>query len=619
MAARGTFYFAYQDNFSDLSQRDVITAFIYGIRFDASTIITFIGLPLLLTLIPHRFAQHTGWQKTWLWFIYAMFVVLAIALVADFIYFGFVNRHIGTEITLFSGDPQLMMDIIISDYGQLTLIFWLLVCAFAFLWHRWFSQYIHKPTRPIFRWITILLLFLAFIIIGRGGLQYKPVSVADAFAIGSTSAGYLSMNGAFAVQHAATSGQPKKIIFMPQEQAEAVVQDSLSSPNEQFLSPDYPLLRTTINRRNNKPNIVIFMLESWDAIHMDVMRRDRELSSLGVTPNFDALSRQGQLYNTFYATGQRSMDGLAAILASVPTLPGMPYIGKGLEQSRLSYLGALAKQAGYQTLFLQSSNRGSFHIDAIAAQAGFDQYLGAEDIPAIHKNVSESHDWGVWDFETLNQAHHLFEQSETPFVGLIFTSTTHNPWRVPHPRWEKFPLTNERNRYLNSLYYADWAIGEFFKLAKQTDYYRNTIFILTGDHISPFDAEPKHVPSRYHIPLLIIGPDLAPAKIDRIGSQLDILPSIIDLAGWSMPYTGLGRSLFQETPPSGIFTVNGNIIDWIEANAWLSHNLTNRIESYPPQTNPQLDAMEKKLLATYQTTLHLFLENRLFPAKYNFR
>ncbi len=618
MAARAALYFAYQDNFSGLSQRDVITAFIYGLRFDASTITIFIGLPLLLTLIPHSFAQHAGWQKTWLWFIYAMFIMLAIVLIADFIYFGFVNRHIGAEVTLFSGDPQLMIDIIITDYGQLTLIFGLLGGAFALLWHQWFSQHIHKPTHPTFRWITILLLFLVFVVIGRGGLQYKPISVADAFAIGSTSAGYLSMNGAFAVQHAAISGQPKKTTFMPQDQAEAIVQDSLSSPNEQFLSPDYPLLRTTTNRRNNKPNVVIFTLESWDAIHIDVMRRDRELSALGVTPNFDALSRQGQLYRTFYATGQRSMDGLAAILASVPTLPGMPYIGKGLEQSRLSYLGVLAKQAGYQTLFLQSSNRGSFHIDAIAAQAGFDQYLGAEDIPAIHKNVNKSHDWGVWDFETLNQAHQLFEQSETPFLGFIFTSTTHNPWRVPHQRWEKFPLTSERNRYLNSLYYADWAIGEFFKLAKQTDYYRNTIFILTGDHISPFDAEPKHIPSRYHIPLLMIAPGLAPAKIDRIGSQLDILPSIIDLAGWSMPYAGLGRSLFQDKPSSGIFTVNGNIIDWIEINAWLSHNLTNRIESYPPQTNAQLDVMEKKLLATYQTTLHLFLENRFFPAKYSF-
>jgi hypothetical protein len=107
------------------------------------------------------------------------------------------------------------------------------------------------------------------------------------------------------------------------------------------------------------------------------------------------------------------MDGLAALVAGIPTLPGTAYIGMGMEQNRMAYLGHMAEQEGYATIFLQSSKRASFHVDSIAAMAGFKTYLGAEDIPATGhaENITER---GAWDYDMLHEANRQFAAAKRP-------------------------------------------------------------------------------------------------------------------------------------------------------------------------------------------------------------
>ena len=168
--------------------------------------------------------------------------------------------------------------------------------------------------------------------------------------------------------------------FMSQQTAVELLRKQITAPSEKYIDDNFPLLSSSAvkpTQTKNKPNIVIFLLESWDSIHLDHFRKQQGSPPYSVTPTFDALVKKGRLYTRFYAAGTRSMDGIAATLASVPTLPGMPYIGTGMAQNRLSYLAEFAKEQSYHTLFWQSSNRGSFRLDSVAAKAGFETYLGA--------------------------------------------------------------------------------------------------------------------------------------------------------------------------------------------------------------------------------------------------
>lgn len=624
MLARLALFVVYREVFADLSVGQVAWSFFYGLRFDASTVSLYLGIPMVLMLLPFRWTRSTLWQGIWVWWAYLALVAMVFLLAADLIYFGFVRRHVGAEVAMFADDPVLMSDIILSEHWFALLVFAASALLVGVFWRRFLAHAPLPARRNLPRVGIAFVLLLGFVLAGRGGLQYKPLSVGDAFAGGSASSGYLAMNGAFAIQHALLGDKPTNVSYFPWDDAVSTVRRDLSAPDDKFNDATFSLYRehgvgsgvgVAATATATKPNVVVLMLESWDAVHIDVLRTQMGLPPLGATPNFDALSREGTLYTQFYATGQRSMDGLAALLASMPTLPGMPHIGKGLEQSRLSFLGQLAKSQDYQTIFLQSSNRGSFHMDSIAAQAGFDTYLGAEDIPPAHaaSDVQGSSEWGVWDHDTFQQANTLFAQAKQPFLGFLFTSTTHNPWRVPNPRWQKFEPNADREKYLNTVYYSDWALGQFFKSAKAAGYFDNTVFVITGDHISRFDVPSDDPRNGFHIPLLIVGGGVAPGIETRIGGQLDVVPTIVDMANWTTTYTGIGRSLLAPVniESGGALSVNGSLIQRVEVGGWVAHDLTRRVGGQAWVPGSDLGAIEKRLLATYQVTNKLLLENRV--------
>lgn len=615
--ARLALFLIYREDFQSMGAMAILSAFAEGLRFDLSVALIGILLPMLFMLLPFRWSHHAYWQRLWGWVIYVVLLLLIFMLAADTIYFGVVHRHAGSEINAMSADMAPMLALAIGQYGIILLLYVIGALFGALLWWRLIHPIPALPQRVWPRLLGIAVVFLLLAILARGGWSRKPINVSDAFYSNSISQGYLTLNGAFAITHALNDGAPPLHEYMPQFEAVARTQRILEGSSEPFKMSDYPIYRQTkAVVRGQKPNVVVLMLESWGAIHMDVLRQQMKLPPLGVTPNFDKLARQGRIYTNFYGNGQRSIQGAEAILAGMPSLPGMPFLGEGMEHNRQSFLGELALSQGYETFFLQSSDRGSFRFDSIAARAGFSTYEGAEDIPELNGTPKPASTWGTWDHNTFQEANKLFAASHKPFLGFVFTSTTHVPWVIPDAQWRKYSGDSDRDKFLNSLYYADWALGEYIAAAKKAGYYDNTIFVLTADHTNEFIEHTEDTPNLYHVPLLIVGPGIKPGIDGRIGSQFDIVPTIADLAGWSTGYAGLGRSLLDSRRVNErmAFCVRGDVIDMIASNGWVSHNLFHRLGSASGMSMSETDELERNLLAEYQTVNRLLSGNRVVPA-----
>lgn len=596
----------------------VLSAFVDGLRFDLSVTLIGILIPLFFMLLPFRWSHHAYWQRLWGWVIFVVLVLLVFMLAGDTIYFGIVHRHAGSEIGAVSADIAPLVALAVGQYGIILLLFVIAAVFSAQLWRRLIHPIPAVPRRVWPRLLGSAAIFFLLAVLARGGWWCKPIGVSDAFHSNSIAQGYLTLNGAFAITHALNDGAPPLHDYMPQVEAVATTQRILAGSSEPFKMPAYPIYRHIKSAAHGqKPNIVVLMLESWGAIHMDVLRQQMHMPPLGVTPNFDKLSKQGRIYTNFYGNGQRSIQGAEAILAGMPSLPGMPFLGEGIEQNRQSFLGELAQSQGYETFFLQSSDRGSFRFDSIAARTGFSTYEGAEDMPELHAAPKPPSSWGTWDHNTFQEANKLFASARKPFLGFIFTSTTHVPWIIPDARWRKYTGDSDRDKFLNSLYYADWALGEFIAAAKKAGYYDNTIFVLTADHANEFVEHAEDTPNLYHIPLLIVGPGIKSGVDGRIGSQFDITPTIADLAGWSTGYAGLGRSLLdpERIDERAAFCVRGNVIDLITSRGWVSHDLTHRLGSSGGMSLRETDELERNLLAEYQTVSRLLTENRVVPFK----
>ncbi|MDQ6988974.1 MAG: sulfatase-like hydrolase/transferase [Mariprofundaceae bacterium] len=608
----------YPDEFADLSLFEVFYAMLKGAWFiDSSISLVFLGIPfLLLYAIGHEGGQRV-YLKVLSWYAFVLLLCFTVLLVGDLLYFGLVHRHAGHEVSAaLQTSFAAVLEMLLSSYWLHFLVFLAVLVLAAKLWHMWMQQNIANMQYYSLGWWRLPLFIFVFLVVllgMRGGISSKPIQPIFAYNEGSMAMGHLVLNGAFSVLHGLEKSTMRTLNFMPKKQAESMVKSMFLSPNETVVDAQYPLLRQRTEQGSvgvKQPNIVILLLESWDGAFLDVTRSLAGKKPYGITPNYNALVKKGRLYTQFYANGQRSIDGITSLIAGIPSAPGAGYLGEGIETNAMGWLGDIAKKQGYTTSFLRGATRASFYMDKIAPLAGFDVYYGSEDLlTKLHPDAPKSQ-WGGWDYDVLMTGHQLYSQAQLPFLSVMFTVSTHSPFTLPDEQWRKFTGNSEQEKYLNTIYYADWVLGQFFKAAKEADYYHNTIFILVGDHTSGHMAQPS-LKEQHHLPLLLFGPGIEAGIDDTLGSQTDLIPTIMDMAGWSGSHASMGASLLEKRDQRSVMFTRDNMVGRIEKGGMLVYNLQRTVHFEGEASQQQ--AIEQRLKAQTQVLVDVLLYNQLYP------
>ena len=598
-AARVVLYFGHPEVFSALSPGMVLQAFVNGLRFDGSVIARLIVIPLLLMWFPLRFLDRRGWFDGFAWLIYLITLALLLLLIGDIVYFENVGRHVSYELLQLKNDLDFVVAFALKSHLFSLLGFVLFAIALGWVW----LQILRLPFKPSrFAAAKYLGLFLVIFIVGRGGVTGKIIEIIDAYGEGVPAYGHLSLNGAFTTIAFGMRVDDVNHHFFEHQEAVSLVKNG-----KPIADPDYPLL-SSYPATPKGYNLVFVLLESWNFDHVDSFGGN----GYGVTPNFDALARDGLRFTRFYASGQRSIEGIQATLTGVPALKGLPRIDAGIGISNISRLGSLVKEKGYSTVFAQASSRGSFKIDSIAAATGFDEFYGMEDVSlAMDYPDPEAAVFG-WDYDTLQLLKSQLDAKQRPFLAYAFTGTTHQPYaKLPQQFMKHLPHSaSSENGYLNTLAYADWSLGQFMAQARKSPWFDNTIFVFTADHVNKFQRG-KALTQRFHIPFLLYAPGIISAGENPvIGSQLDVLPTILDILGVDGEFAALGESLLRKQDGGEAFiTLGGQQIVLINQQGYLLHDLNRLLESRGI-AHDKVPLLEKRLLAMDQLSFELLKNNR---------
>jgi phosphoglycerol transferase MdoB-like AlkP superfamily enzyme len=134
----------------------------------------------------------------------------------------------------------------------------------------------------------------------------------------------------------------------------------------------------------------------------------------------------------------------------------------------------------------------------------------------------------VHDQYVFNRFYNDIQKEKQPFFAAMFTLSSHEPYDVPMK--PHFQGTDETTLFKNSVYYTDSIIGHFINTLKQDTLWKNTIVVFVADHGHPLPGhDPNDRPSKFHIPLIFSGGALTmKGRINNIGSQTDIVPTILD-------------------------------------------------------------------------------------------
>jgi phosphoglycerol transferase MdoB-like AlkP superfamily enzyme len=287
-------------------------------------------------------------------------------------------------------------------------------------------------------------------------------------------------------------------------------------------------------------NVVIITLESLSSSFMAHGGNTR-----GLTPNLDRLADEGLFLSNLHATGNRTVRGLEALSLAIPPLPGHSIIWRKHNRN-LETLGAVLADHGYVNRFMYGGYARFDNMDAYFAGNHY-QPIDRGQFPERHRGFGNI--WGLADEHLYDYALEQMDRdaaSGKPFLMHLMTTSNHTPFTFPEGR-----IDLPRGRP-GAVKYSDWAVGRFIEMARAKPWFKDTVFVLVADHCASSKGRVSLPPENYHIPAIVYSPaHLAPHTDTRLASQIDLVPSVLDLLGLPEHTHFMGRSVLHAYPDRG--------------------------------------------------------------------
>ncbi len=529
---RLVFFFIYVGTDASWSYLQTLIAFIVGMRFDLATSMILLVLPLTLSLIPFKNKIY----KTILHiYIQITFFVMLIIMTVDLIYYGYAHKRISFEFLIFFNDPIEISRFIFKSFW---IIFLLIPFIFYFL-NRTFKNYfiltnLNNQKCSLFNSLFLIIFIVIFSIFSiRGGWQGRPLKPIMAFQNANLPLGHLGMNGLYNILTTLYKSESYPIKDDWQK-GTTILRNMLGGAHDKFISKEYPFYRRSkFKKQAKKRNIILIVMESWG--YDDLGRSGNKKN---VTPFFDQLTKKGLLYTQHYTPGSRTIQMFPAIVSSIPALFGHIFTTSSYQYNHQWSLANILTTEGYKTFFIYAAKENSMGFSSYANLIGFQKIISKEDFNL--SEVEQDGAWGVYDEYAFQRFLEEAKEAKKPFFGMIKTIHPHLPHSVPSHHKKRFPINMN---FYDDMRYTDFCLKSFFDKVRKEDYYSNTLFIITGDHA----YGNKKTLALHHTPLLFYAPDFIPqGENDLLSSQLDIMPTILEILNLSTVHASMGKSIWSK-------------------------------------------------------------------------
>ena len=622
-----------------------LEAFANGLRLDIR-LVMYLLIPLLLALFSVRAMAARGFFRLWL--TVASSIALFLGLMEMDFYREFHQRLNGLVFQYVKEDPKTVMSMLWYGFPVVRyLLAWAVGTVILYFAFRGADRVTRSSvtraaagaSRSVAPWYgraaVFVVLLLVCVVLARGTLrQGPPLRWGDAYTTDSNFANQLGLNGSLSLIAAAKSrfGDDRTNIWkatLEQPVATQTVRDMLLTEHDKLVDPDTAPVRrdTTPPEEKTLPikNVVVILMESFAGHSVGALGRPGN-----ITPYFDNLAKEGLLFERFFSNGTHTHQGMFATMACFPNLPGFEYLMQTPEGShKLSGLPELLSARKFDDVYVYNGDFAWDNQSGFFSNQGMTTFVGRNDFV---DPVFSDPTWGVSDQDMFNRGLEELKKREgkEPFYALLQTLSNHTPYALPTPLPVE-PVTDRGslNEHLTAVRYSDWALGQFFEKARKEPYFKETLFVIVGDHgfgneqqISEMDL------GRFNVPLLLIGPGIQEKfgmRTDTVGTQVDIVPTIMGRLGGEFRQQCWGRDLLtlpEGDKGSGVIKPSGS--DQTVAIISDDHVLVQpkdmpaKVWQYKLGTNPEakvvtdpqeIDEMKKKLESFLQTATKSLLDN----------
>jgi phosphoglycerol transferase MdoB-like AlkP superfamily enzyme len=556
------FFMVYHANLtSELPIGDILLVFLHGIRMDFSMAGYFSLLPGLVLGLFFFANGRSLWR---FWFANHAIILFAACfiIVLDLELYKHWGFRLDATPIMYMGKEAAQS----GDLGKSILL--IILCLFIFtaalfLLYRYFKPRVVMLSPASWQTIPVLIVATAlFIIPIRGSFGVAPMNSGFV---------YFHDRNVFA-NHAAVN-VVWNFLYAVQKMNRLKYSDNYfdKSKTEQYFQQLFPTPDSTTHLlRVEKPNLVIILLESYSSGLIEGLGGEP-----GVTPNFNALIKEGILFDNFYSSGDRTDKGIVSVLNGYPSQPVTSMVKEPKKTQNLPYLNKVFKANGYRTEFTYGYNINYANFNSYLMHGDFDHVTHSMDFPQ-ELNTSK---WGVHDQYVFQKFLEELNAVDQPFFKIMMTQSSHEPFDVPMET--VIQGSDEIHRFMNSAYYTDKCFGEFMEKAKQSKWWDNTLIVVTADHghIYPKNQGVSN-PRRFKIPMLWLGGAIAKKDtvIHTIGGHPDIPNTILGQFGmYDNNFIFSHDILSSNYKPFAVFVYNNGFGVVKSGTVLVFDNIANRI------------------------------------------
>ena len=528
-----------------------------GLLFDTPAILYTNAIILLMFLLPLHWKERSGYYRVARWIYTIVNSIAVYANLMDCVYFPFTGKR--TTASIFAEFSNEGTGEMLKIFGSNFVSHWYLVLLAGLV--SWAFWKLFRPkgdakfcvsTGRYYLTQVIALLVAIPLCIGaiRGGFTKatRPITISNANQyVNRPAETGIVLNTPFS-------------IFRTLKKTPFVVPDYLSDDEAQALYT--PLHQPSDSAAFMARNVVVIILESYSKQHIGFYNKTlRGGTYQGFTPFLDSLlTTQAMTWRYSYANGRKSIECMPSVLSSLPNFVEPLFLTPASLNAMSGLARELGENKGYATAFFHGAQNSSMGFHAFARATGFQQYFGRDEYnadPNFHGDDDFDGTWAIWDEEFFQFFASQLKLMKEPFMTALFSASSHDPFVIPEKYQGRFP---QGERPLQQcIAYTDYALKLFFEEASKQPWFKNTLFVITADHVSQ-QIDPFYCTTlgNYCVPIILYAPgdpSLHGYNEERVVEQIDIMPTVLGYLHYDKPYIAFGQDMLK-TPSNGGFALH---------------------------------------------------------------
>lgn len=528
----------YHDLYTGATLGDYLSVMYHGLPLDLSVAGYLTAVPGFL-IIASAWTDSKALRVIRRIYFGLIALVMSCVFVVDLCLYDFWGFRLDmTPVFYFLTSPR---DTIASVSGWYVALGLIAIAVYAAILYAIFNFALIRERKPMKipyhrQYVSLVLLVLtaALFIPIRGGFSVSTMNLSKVYFSQDQRMNHAAVNPAFSFMYSAThqSHFDEQYRFMEPEVADSLFDEMVEKPAPTDSIPQ--ILKT------RRPNIIFIVLESFSTHLMETFGGEKN-----VTPYLDKYAKEGILFTHFYANSFRTDRGLVSIFSGYPGQPSTSIMKYPEKTENLPSIPRALKNAGYTPEYYYGGDADFTNMRSYLISSGIEKIISETDFPLSERQAK----WGAPDHVLFQRfLQDLKEEQKEPFLKIVQTSSSHEPFEVPFHRLE--------HKVLNSFAYADSCVGDFVERYREMPLWKNTLIVMVPDHLGAYPKPVENPLDKHTVPLILIGGAVKePLVVDTYASQIDIAATLLAQLGLPHDEFIFSKNIFNPNAPHfGYFT-----------------------------------------------------------------